>query len=102
MSQEAPRITVQGLKVLKAFAAAPLTERSGADIAREAHIFAGTLYPLLIRFENAGWLASHWEDLDPVAAGRPRRRLYRITALGIAVYRDKLSELTIGEPLWVS
>ena len=43
----------------------------------------GTLYKALERLERAGLLASRWED--PVVAadeGRPRRRLYRVTALG--------------------
>jgi PadR family transcriptional regulator, regulatory protein PadR len=43
----------------------------------------GTLYKALERLERAGLLASRWED--PVVAadeGRPRRRLYQVTALG--------------------
>lgn len=43
----------------------------------------GTLYKALERLEQAGLLASEWEDpLVAAAAGRPRRRLYRITAAG--------------------
>jgi PadR family transcriptional regulator, regulatory protein PadR len=43
----------------------------------------GTLYKALDRLEQAGLLESAWED-PAVAAdeGRPRRRLYRVTALG--------------------
>jgi PadR family transcriptional regulator, regulatory protein PadR len=43
----------------------------------------GTLYKALDRLERAGLLESSWED-PAVAAdeGRPRRRLYRVTALG--------------------
>ena len=39
-------------------------------------------YPILFRLERAGWLESRWEDGDPKALGRPRRRLYQVTALG--------------------
>ena len=39
----------------------------------------GTLYKALSRLENAGLLASKWEEVDPVAAGRPRRRLYWVS-----------------------
>ena len=39
----------------------------------------GTLYKALARLEKAGLLASKWEEMDPVAAGRPRRRLYWVT-----------------------
>jgi DNA-binding PadR family transcriptional regulator len=45
----------------------------------------GTLYKALGRMEKAGLLASVWEDPDAAAAeGRPRRRLYEITAAGRA------------------
>ena len=43
----------------------------------------GTLYKALSRMETAGLLASNWEDPNAAAAdGRPRRRLYEITAAG--------------------
>jgi DNA-binding PadR family transcriptional regulator len=44
----------------------------------------GTLYKALARLEEAGFLASRWED--PAAAqGRPRRRLYELTGEGARV-----------------
>lgn len=43
----------------------------------------GTLYKALGRMEAAGLLESEWEDPDvAVEEGRPRRRLYRVTASG--------------------
>lgn len=39
----------------------------------------GTLYKALARLERGGLLESRWEEIDPVTAGRPRRRLYRVT-----------------------
>lgn len=43
----------------------------------------GTLYKALDRLERAGLLSSHWEDPDVAAEeGRPRRRLYTVTANG--------------------
>ena len=45
----------------------------------------GTLYKALNRMEDAGLLASRWED--PMLAaeeGRPRRRFYQVTAEGEA------------------
>ncbi len=45
----------------------------------------GTLYKALGRLEDGGLLESHWEDPAwAEAEGRPRRRLYRITAAGAA------------------
>ncbi len=43
----------------------------------------GTLYKALGRLQDAGLLASRWEDPHAAAAqGRPRRRLYEITGAG--------------------
>jgi PadR family transcriptional regulator, regulatory protein PadR len=43
----------------------------------------GTLYKALERLERLGYLESRWEDpLIAAAAGRPRRRFYRTTAVG--------------------
>lgn len=45
----------------------------------------GTLYKALARLEDAGLLSSRWEDHEVAeAAGRPRRRLYRVTSAGQA------------------
>ena len=59
---------------------------SGADIMKraKARIFSGTLYPMLARLEESGWLSSSREGVNPsrVTFRPPRRRLYRITALG--------------------
>ena len=45
----------------------------------------GTLYRALDRLRKAGLLESAWEDpAIAEAEGRPRRRLYRITATGQA------------------
>jgi len=40
----------------------------------------GTLYKALARLEEMGLLESRWEDDPP--DGRPRRRLYELTAAG--------------------
>jgi DNA-binding PadR family transcriptional regulator len=53
----------------------------------------GTLYKALERLERAGLLTSVWED--PVAAadeGRPRRRLYEVTAAGATALAATLRE----------
>jgi DNA-binding PadR family transcriptional regulator len=43
----------------------------------------GTLYKALDRLERAGYLESRWEDPHAAARdGRPRRRSYRVTAVG--------------------
>lgn len=77
------RITLQTLKVLEAFLADPTAACSGADIHQRCGIASGTLYPILLRLESAGWLTSRWESIDPSEAGRPRKRLYRLTSTGL-------------------
>jgi PadR family transcriptional regulator, regulatory protein PadR len=82
MTESRVRISRPMLKVLKVMIEKPLTPHSGAEIARATDIGSGTLYPLLQRLENAGWMNSRWEDIDPAKEGRPRRRLYRLTGHG--------------------
>ena len=76
------RHSLPSLKVLAAFIEAPRRAVSGADIAKQTGIASGTLYPILVRYEDAGFLKSEWERVDPAAVGRPRKRFYRLTALG--------------------
>ena len=40
----------------------------------------GTLYPILLRLHDEGWLEAKWEPSRE--QGRPPRHLYRITAAG--------------------
>lgn len=90
------RLTAQGLKMLKLFIEKPQENLSGAEISRATRIRSGTLYPLLARFESAGWLTSEWEAIDPKEEGRPRRRLYKLTALGQSAALEKMQEYQIG------
>jgi PadR family transcriptional regulator, regulatory protein PadR len=77
-------MSLQTLRVLEAFLEDPTRELSGADIQKRSALASGTLYPILLRLESARWFVSRWEAVDPVRAGRPRRRLYRMTPGGLA------------------
>jgi PadR family transcriptional regulator, regulatory protein PadR len=68
--------------ILRTFASRPLERLSGADIFVCTGIGSGTIYPVLIRLEKAGWLKSEKENIDPREAGRPARTFYRLTAQG--------------------
>ncbi len=50
----------------------------------------GTMYKALDRMRRAGLLSAEWEDAEAAAAeGRPRRKIYRVTAEGVAaLHRD--------------
>ena len=98
MDEREPRLSGPTLKVLRLYLMAPRAEHSGADISKRTKVGAGTLYPLLARLETAGWLTSEWENLDPKEAGRPRKRFYRITAVGQNKGRAALEDLQMDIP----
>lgn len=70
--------------MLEAFLDSPASELSGADVQKGSDLASKTLYPILLRLEAAGGFVSRWDTIYPVLAGRPRRRLYRLTANGLA------------------
>jgi PadR family transcriptional regulator PadR len=76
------RITLETLSVLKVLLDRPSTHHYGLEIAKQAGLPTGTIYPILARLEQAGWVTSEWETIDPAAAGRPRRRFYQLTPTG--------------------
>jgi PadR family transcriptional regulator, regulatory protein PadR len=82
MTESDPRLSLATLRVLRLFVERPASPLAGSEITKQTAMLSGTIYPILMRLEKAGWLSSQWETLDPSVAGRPRRRLYRITGLG--------------------
>jgi PadR family transcriptional regulator, regulatory protein PadR len=90
------RVSHSGLRVLKACADQPGRRLYGYELMQITGLASGTLYPLLMRFEESGWLTSSWESADPIEKGRPRRRLYRITAAGSAALAEYLGTLGLG------
>ena len=90
------RISLQTLRALEAFLDSPADELSGADVQKRSGLASGTLYPILLRLESAGWFVSRWENIDPASAGRPRRRLYRITPNGLARASEIFASLGRG------
>jgi PadR family transcriptional regulator PadR len=79
---EEPRMTLQTLRVLKLLRDAPPEGCYGLEISKGAGLPTGSIYPILARLEQAGWLISAWEDIDEAAEGRRRRRYYRLTTAG--------------------
>jgi PadR family transcriptional regulator PadR len=90
-----PRLTSQGRRVLQEFFQDPARELCGAELIKALGFPSGTLYPILLRFERYGLLQSEWEETDPSALNRPRRRLYRITPNGYNLARKALMDLTV-------
>jgi PadR family transcriptional regulator PadR len=97
-------MSMQTLKVLGAFLASTRDELPGAEVGRATKIASGTLYPILLRLEQAGWLTSRWEAEEPRVLARPRRRFYRITGLGARQAKRAFKELkpAFGDLAWNS
>lgn len=71
----------QSASLLFALARDPTVWRHGYDLSLETGLKAGTLYPLLARLSDRGWLDARWETAVP--PGRPLRHLYRLTTSGL-------------------
>lgn len=74
------RLTRTTTRTLVAFMEAPRSWRYGYDLMKAAELSSGTLYPLLARLAEDGWLESRWEESEH--PGKPPRQLYRLTATG--------------------
>ena len=75
-------MTMQTLQLISLLLSDPELEWYGLQLAGEAGLKSGSVYVVLARLEQAGWLTSRWEEIDPAAEGRPRRRLYTLTGEG--------------------
>jgi DNA-binding PadR family transcriptional regulator len=90
------RLTAQTRLVLQALLADPARERYGVELSDAAGLLAGTIYPILSRLEELGWVVSRWD-------GQPPRRLYRLTPDGaaraaqtVSVARTKMAFIAAG------
>ena len=82
------RLTRTTTRTLLAFREAPGSWRYGYDLMKRADLSSGTLYPLLARLAEDGWLESRWEESE--LPGKPPRQLYRLTASGRIQARQAL------------
>lgn len=87
------RVTVAVATVLRVFLDDLSEPRYGYELMRLTGFASGKLYPILARLERAGWLLKERESVDPAEAGRPARRLYRLTADGVRAARVELAAL---------
>jgi DNA-binding PadR family transcriptional regulator len=80
------KLSPQAGRVLNALARDPESWQHGYDLLRLTGLKSGSLYPILMRLTERGWLEAIWEPDPPF--GRPRRHLYRLTAEGVRAARD--------------
>jgi len=60
----------------------PTGRHWGYDLSRRAQVASGSLYPLLTRLLEEGWVKDGWDDHRTVS-GRPPRRYYTLTEKGL-------------------
>jgi PadR family transcriptional regulator, regulatory protein PadR len=60
----------------------------GYDLSKVTGLKSGTLYPILARLHDEGWLENKWEQAGK--PGRPPRHMYRLTANGSAALNRAL------------
>jgi DNA-binding PadR family transcriptional regulator len=84
--------------VLRALAADPARWRHGYDLGTETGLKAGSLYPILVRLADRGFLEATWEE--PAPHGRPARHLYRLTPQGreLAATAAATSAVPVARP----
>jgi len=85
------RVTAPLLDVLEVFVRASEghTELHGWAIMKETKRSGPTVYGVLDRLEDMGWITGRWEDQNPEPS-KPRRRFYQITPTGIVGAREIL------------
>jgi len=87
-------ITPKMARVLKIFLEDPAQPRYGFEIMRLTGLASGSLYPMLARLEQAGWLTKGKENIDPHTEGRPPRLHYTIAGAAVTAARLQLAELS--------
>lgn len=75
-----PNTSPQTLLVLEALLESPAAWHYGYALSRRTGLRSGTLYPLLMRLAEQGWLETRWTE--PERPGRPPRHTYRLTTEG--------------------
>jgi PadR family transcriptional regulator, regulatory protein PadR len=87
------RLTRPTRLVLTALLERPRDEHYGLELCRKTGLPSGTLYQILARMEQAGWVERRWEaTADHEAERRPRRRYYRMTPDGQQLARSALDK----------
>jgi DNA-binding PadR family transcriptional regulator len=79
-------LSAHAKRILTALLAGGTSWSHGYELARIADVKSGTLYPLLIRLQEQGYLEAEWQQ--PAERGRPARHAYRLTPSGMKLARD--------------
>ena len=88
------RLTRTSRAVLQTLVEGFEDELWGLRICHLTKLPSGTVYPLLARLEDLGWVETSWEGDGPSTTRTTgsRRRFYRLTPNGLAASRAALAE----------
>ncbi|HEV7607129.1 MAG TPA: PadR family transcriptional regulator [Steroidobacteraceae bacterium] len=81
------RSSGQTLNLLRALMDEPRKWHHGYELSKATELLSGTLYPILMRLSERGFLDHKWVETEE--PGRPPRHVYRLTAKGIAHAKEQ-------------
>jgi PadR family transcriptional regulator PadR len=70
--------------------------RHGYDLSKETGIKSGTLYPLLMRLCDQGFLEAVWQEPD--RSGLPPRHAYKLTVQGLMLAQEQARDAAAPAP----
>src|SRR5688572_12147533 len=82
-----PNTSTQTALLLSTLLNTPAEWKHGYGLSQLTGIKSGTLYPLLIRLTEQGFLESKWQETQ--RPGAPPRHMYRLTPSGRAFARER-------------
>lgn len=90
-------------QVFQAFLDSPSEETYGFELAEATGLPSGTIYPILRRLEDEGFVKSYWAEVD-TGTQRRRRRYYELTGEGRraahAATAEQRTALRLLSPGW--
>jgi PadR family transcriptional regulator, regulatory protein PadR len=86
-----PNTSPQTIRVLQLLLEEPTAWHYGYEISQQTGLRSGTLYPILIRLADQGWLETRWAE--PQRQGRPARHTYRLTQIGVRAASALVAEV---------
>jgi DNA-binding PadR family transcriptional regulator len=85
--QRVRRSSGQTLNLLRCLMDNPRGWHHGYELSKDTGLLSGTLYPILTRLSDRGFLEHKW--LPSQETGKPPRHVYRLTAQGIAYAKQQ-------------
>ena len=82
----------QTLTLLAVVIEAPRSWQYGYELSQATSLKSGTLYPILMRLADRGFLESKW--VPAPKEGRPPRHMYRLTKTGVTFAREQIADLS--------